>query len=293
MHVFVLGATGFIGSAVVRVLIQRGHRLTGLTRSETSAVKLRSAGCQPLMGDIGRPTAWIDQLPPVDAVVHTACDVNTDMGAVDRRLLDALLARLAARSNKTRFVYTGGGWLFGPTRDGLATEETPFAPLVAFAWMVPHSQRVLAAPGIEGIVIHPAMVYTPDGGVFRSLASAARERTAIRVVGGEDVRWPLVHRDDLAELYALALAVAPPGSSYLGAAVDGLEVGRIARVFARRFGVLNQAMRVISADEIAAELGEWARGYARDQRLSGATARADLGWRAIHLDPEGEIATLG
>jgi hypothetical protein len=57
--------------------------------------------------------------------------------------------------------------------------------------------------------------------------------------------------------------------------------------------VLNQAMRVISADEIAAELGEWARGYARDQRLSGATARADLGWRAIHLDPEGEIATLG
>lgn len=160
MHVFVLGATGFIGTAVVRALIQRGHRLTGLTRSETSAVKLRSAGCQPLMGDIGRPTSWIDQLPPVDAVVHTACDVNTDMGAVDRRLLDALLARLAARSNKTRFVYTGGGWLFGPTRDGLATEETPFAPLPAFAWMVPHSQRVLAAPGIEGIVIHPAMVYT-------------------------------------------------------------------------------------------------------------------------------------
>jgi nucleoside-diphosphate-sugar epimerase len=225
-------------------------------------------------------------------VVHTACDVNTDMGAVDRRLLDALLARLAARSNKTRFVYTGGCWLFGPTRDGLATEETPFAPLPAFAWMVPHSQRVLAAPGIEGIVIHPAMVYTPDGGVFRRLASDARERTAIRVVEGEDVRWPLVHRDDLAELYALALAVAPPGSSYIGAAVDGLEVGRIARAFARRFGVLNQAMRVISADEIAAELGEWA-GYARDQRLSGATARADLGWRPIHLDPEGEIATLG
>jgi nucleoside-diphosphate-sugar epimerase len=113
------------------------------------------------------------------------------------------------------------------------------------------------------------------------------------VVGGEDVRWPLVHRNDLAELYALALAVAPPGSSYLGAAVDGLEVGRIARAFARRFGVPNRAMRVISAHEIAAELGEWARGYARDQRLSGATARADLGWRAIHLDPEGEIATLG
>ena len=106
------------------------------------------------------------------------------------------------------------------------------------------------------------------------------------------MRWPLVHRDDLAELYALALDMAPPGSSYVGAATEGLEVGRIARAFARRFGRPNRTPQIISADQAARELGEWARGYACDQRLSGARAMAELGWRPAHLDPAGEIATL-
>ena len=68
MHVFVLGATGFIGTALARVLVRRGHRLTGLTRSESSAKRLRDIGGQPLIGDIARPASWIEQLPPIDAV---------------------------------------------------------------------------------------------------------------------------------------------------------------------------------------------------------------------------------
>jgi nucleoside-diphosphate-sugar epimerase len=292
VHVFVLGGTGFIGTNVVRALIRHGHRLTGLARSETSAKKLRSAGSQPLMGDIASPASWIEQLPPIDAVVHLACDLDTDMAAVDRRLLDALLQRLAGQRQRSRFIYTGGCWLFGATGNDTATEDTPFSPLPAFAWMVPHARRILSSPAVDGIVIHPAMVYTADGGVFSRFAEDARARAAIRVVGNEAVRWPLVHRDDLAELYALALDAAPPGSSYIGAATEGLQVGRIARAFARRFGRVGQAPQIISADQIACELGAWATGYARDQRLSGAKASAQLGWRPAHLDPEGEIVAL-
>jgi nucleoside-diphosphate-sugar epimerase len=69
-------------------------------------------------------------------------------------------------------------------------------------------------------------------------------------------------------------------------------VGRIARAFAARFGTARQEPQVISADAIAAELGEWARGYGLDQLLSGAKARRELGWAPIHLDPEGDIARL-
>ena len=79
--------------------------------------------------------------------------------------------------------------------------------------MVPHAQRILSSPVVDGIVIHPAMVYTADGGVFSRFAGDARAGGSIRIVGNEAVRWPLVHRDDLAELYALALDAAPPGSS--------------------------------------------------------------------------------
>jgi nucleoside-diphosphate-sugar epimerase len=292
MHVFVLGGTGFIGTSVVRALIRRGHEVMGLARSDLAAERLGRAGSRPLLGDITRPASWMEQLPPVDAVVHLACDLDSDMSAVDRRLLDALLRKLATQPKRPRFITTGGCWLFGATGNDVATEDTPFSPLLAFAWMVPHTRRILSAAEVEGIVIHPAMVYTADGGVFSRFAGDARRRAAIRVVESEAVRWPLVHRDDLAELYALALEIAPSGSSYIGAVIDGLEVGRIARAFARRFGLPNQATRVISADQVAAELGAWARGYARDQRLSGAKARAELGWRPRHLDPQGEIAGL-
>jgi nucleoside-diphosphate-sugar epimerase len=115
----------------------------------------------------------------------------------------------------------------------------------------------------------------------------------VRVVANEEVRWPLVHAEDLAQLYALALEHARPGSSYIAAAIEGFPVGRIARAYARRFGTRNEAPQIVSADAIAAELGEWARGYALDQRLSSAKARRELGWVPSHLDPEGEILLGG
>jgi nucleoside-diphosphate-sugar epimerase len=290
--VFVLGGTGSIGAAVVSELIRRGHEVCALARSEDAATKLRLTGATPVAGDIASPDRWAARLPSLDAVIHAACDFDSDMGAIDRRLLDALLPSLAAQPTRPRLIYTGGCWLFGATGDDVATERTPFDPLPAFAWMVPHLRRVLAAPGIDGIVIHPAMVYTPGGGVFDRFAREAVEREAIRVVGSEAVRWPLVHRDDLATLYALAIETAPAQSSYIGATLEGLAVGRIARTFARRFGTPREAPEIISAETIAAEMGAWATGYALDQRLSGAKAKRELGWRPRHLNPESEIALL-
>jgi nucleoside-diphosphate-sugar epimerase len=136
------------------------------------------------------------------------------------------------------------------------------------------------------------MAFTPRGGVFQRFARDAVERDALRVVGNERVRWPLVHNEDLAELCVLALERAPAGSSYLGAAIEGLAVGRIARAFASRFGTRHPEPEIVATDAIASELGEWAGGYALDQQLSGAKARGDLGWSPRHLDPEGELARL-
>jgi nucleoside-diphosphate-sugar epimerase len=292
VHVFVLGGTGLIGSAVVRELVGRGHELHALARSDASATTLGQLGATPIAGDIGLPESWVANLPQLDAVIHMACDFNTDMGAVDRRLLDALLPALATQPRKPRFIYTGGCWLFGADGNEVVTERAPFRPLPAFAWMVPQLQRVLASTEVHGIAIHPAMVYAGKSGVFDRFARAAAEGRPVPVVASEAVRWPLVHSEDLAQLYALALERAPPGESYIGAAVEGFPVGRIARAFAKRFGTRHATPQIISVDAIAAEFGEWARGYALDQRLSGDKARRDLGWAPRHLDPEGETAGL-
>ena len=173
MQVLILGGTGSIGAPVVRALVGRGHRVIALARSDSSATKAASLGANPLGGDIAEAERWLPALPPLDAVVHLACDFGSDMVDVDRRLLDRLLPHLAAQPNQATFIYTGGCWLFGATGDDVANEQAPFRPLPAFAWMVPHLQRVLESEGVAPIVIHPAMVYEPAAGVFAHTISIA------------------------------------------------------------------------------------------------------------------------
>jgi nucleoside-diphosphate-sugar epimerase len=293
MRVLVLGGTGTIGAPVVRELIHSGHEVLALARSEASALKLAKLGAIPIAGDISTPQQWLSVLPPLDGVIHAAAEFSSDDEAIERRLLQALLPFLSASRRRTRFIYTGGCWLYGQSGLAADTEESPFAPQPQFAWGVPHSRLVLETPGLWPIVIHPAMVYEPAGGVFSRFHADANERDAVRIVGGEQVRWPLVHAEDLARLYRLALERSESRQSYLGAAIDAMPVGRIARAFARRFGTRQPNPQIVTPDTIAAELGEWARGYGLDQRQSGGKARRQLGWAPRHLDPEAEIASIG
>jgi len=287
-----LGGTGSIGAPVVRKLVKRGHEVVALARSHAAAQKITRFGALALNGNIERPHEWLGALPPMAAVIQVAADFGNAVGDTERHLLDALLPHLAAQPRKVRFLYTGGCWLFGETGGKLATEASPLRPLAADAWAVAHIQRLLATPGLDPIVVHPAMVYEPGAGVFSSFARDAMAGRAIRIVAGENVRWPLVHADDLAHLYALVLESGVTRQSYIGSAIDAVTVGRIARAFARRFGATDFKAQIVSADEIAAELGEWARGFALDQQLSGDKARRSLGWRPQHLDVEGEIGSI-
>jgi nucleoside-diphosphate-sugar epimerase len=292
MRVLVLGGTGSIGGPVVRELIRRGHSVSALARSDVSAARLSSAGAAPIAGDLSTPEQWLKSLPPLDAVIHAAAAFSEGDEKTEAHLLRCVLPFVAAKRRMTRFIYTGGCWLFGMTGGAVTDEDTPFNPLPALAWGVAHGRIVLNAPDIHSVVIHPGMVYVPTGGVFSRFHADAIGRPAVRVVGGEHVRWPLVHSEDLASLYCLALERSPPGESYLGTAIEGLAVGRIARAYSMRFGTPCADPEIISEDRIAAELGEWARGYALDQRQSGAKARRVLGWEPTHIDPESEIASL-
>jgi nucleoside-diphosphate-sugar epimerase len=292
MRVLVLGGTGSIGTPLVRELVQHGHEVLALARSQASETRLSGLGALPIPGDISSPDRWLGELPPLEALVHVAATFTEEEESIDRRLLEELLPLWSEPPPKRRFIYTGGCWLFGATDGRVATEETPFNPLPAFAWSVPHLRRVLGTSGMVPIVIHPAMVYEASGGIFRRFYEDALHRDAVRIVAGEHVRWPLVHAEDLAVLYRLALESGAAGESYIGSAVEGLPVGRIARAYARRFGTPRRDPEVISEAEFARELGPWARGYALDQLLSGEKARRCLGWEPRHLDPEREIGEL-
>jgi len=288
MDVFLLGGTGFIGRHILQRLVEGGHDVIGLARSEASAERLKSAGATPLLGDLRTPREWAGKLPPVDAVIHAAADFGDDMGEVETALLDALLPVLGAMPKRPRFVYTGGCWLFGATGERAATEDSPFDPLPAFGWMIENMNRVLLAPEVESTVVHPAMVYSGEGGVFSSYMDALRKDGTVDVIGSTDVVWPLVHAEDLADLYVRVMEKARPGSVYNGSAIEGMSVGDIASAVAQYLGMGQPAVRATAVDEAAERLGERARGYAISQRLGGDKARAELGWKPRH----GSVAEL-
>lgn len=290
MKVLVLGGTGSIGASVVHALMSRQHEVLGLARSDIAADRLSARGVQVVRGDIRWPDPWVRVAESVDAVIQVAGDFTADADSVGRHLISALLRAVQARNAgpDPTYLYTGGCWLYGNTGAHVATEESPLNAPGEWSWSIDHLKMVLDAPRVRGIVIHPAMVYERDGGVLAQFREDLARLGQVRVFGDENIRWPMVHREDIGELYALALERAPRGESYNGAAVDSITVGALARAVARRAG-LGTAPLVRPIEEAVAELGEWARGYAIDQRMSGPKARRELLWSPAHTDPLADI----
>ena len=289
MRILILGATGYIGSAVLKDLIEHHHSVLALARTAKAEKYLAEMGAQVLPGDIRAPQAWSHAIRQVDAVIHLAVTFSADMGEVDRGLVEALTEEALKGSRTIRFLYTGSCWLYGETGERVASEDSPFNPLPAFSWMLENFRTLLAAPCFDGICLHPAMVYDRDGGAVARFLSGAKETGTIEVTGSLKTRWPLVHRKDLARAYRLALTEAVPGEAYNLAAEQGVPVGEIVRVIARRFGV-RRATLLRSVPDVVAELGTWAAGLALDQQMCAEKARATLGWRPQKTDALRELA---
>jgi nucleoside-diphosphate-sugar epimerase len=291
VKVLVLGGTGSIGTSVVHALMSRRHEVLGLARSDTAAERLSSQGAQPVRGDIRWPDLWVRVAESVDAVIQVAADFTTDADSIGRNLISALLRRLQVRNRglSPTYIYTGGCWLYGNTGDHVATEESPYEAPGEWAWSIDHLKMILGAPRVRGIVIHPAMVYERDGGVLAQFRDDLAKLGRVRIFADENIRWPMVHRADIGELYALALERASRRETYNGSAVDSIPIGALARAMARRAG-MDTTPLVRPIDEAVAEFGEWARGYAIDQRMSGAKARRDLLWSPTHTDPVADIS---
>lgn len=291
MRVLVMGATGSIGASVVSALMSRQHEILGLARSDSAADTLSSRGVEPVRGDIRRPGEWAGIVESVDAVIQAAGDFAPDADSVGRKLISTVLSRLEARGgiSPATYIYTGGCWLYGSTGDRVATDESLLDAPAEWAWSIDHLRMVLGAPRVRGIVIHPAMVYERDGGVLAQFRDDLARLGRVRIFGHENIRWPMVHRADIGELYALALEHGARARSYNGAAVDSITVGTLARAMARRAGV-DTAPLVRPIEEAISEFGGWARGYTIDQRMSSPRARRELLWSPIHTDPVADIS---
>jgi nucleoside-diphosphate-sugar epimerase len=277
MNIFVTGATGYIGSAVVEHLIKRGHSVSGLVRSEESARKLEDLGASPVRGDLTETDTITEAARAAGGVIHTASTNNADAPKADRKAVNAILSAL--EGTKKPFIYTSGIWVVGNTGDRVADESTELNPTPLARWRAETEREILEAAkrGVRVIVIRPAVVYGRCGGLIASFTKSAKENGAAKFIGDGDNRWPLVHVDDLAELYSLALEKAEPGSLFFAAHGPSIRVSKIAEAASRAAGAQGRT-ESWPLEDARNKLGAYADALALDQQVSAARAIRDLNW---------------
>lgn len=288
-RIFITGATGYLGSAIAARLARAGHEVLGLTRHEERVTAMKAAGVTPVVGDLAKPETYVGILKNCDAAIHAAHD-GGESSSVDMRALESF--RDAATDGRLRrLLYTSGIWVHGETGHQAADESTPLAPAELAVWRAAHEDVVLdlADRDVQPVIFRPGIVYGESRGILGPMFAEARDRRTVSYPGDGAQRWAMVHRDDVAEAYALGLEHAAPGERYL--LVDGATptAREVAEAIASLGGATARSWR---ADEVIARLGAYGKALLMSQTFSATKARRELGWVPRHTSFVKDVAAL-
>ena len=276
MNVLIIGATGYLGSAIDEALAARGHRTFGVARSDAARQKLQARGTAVVESDLAKPQTLVASVQDADAVVYAANITDADNWSVGANALRAIRKGMAG-SEKT-FVYISGAWVYGTTGQTPVTENSPLnpPPLVLRRLEHEHLTMEMTKVGIRGLVIRPGIVYGRGGGIATMFVQSARERGAATVLGDGTNHWATIDVTDLGALVALAVERGLPGRAYNAVNDDRPQLRAIAEAASRGAGSGGATRSV--PQEIMGLFGDC---LALDQLVSSERAKADLHWKPV------------
>lgn len=278
MRIFVTGATGFIGSALVPNLIKAGHQVQGLTRSEAGAEKLRAAGAKVLHGNLEDLDSLRKGAADSDGVIHLAFNHNFsqfEKNAADERKAIAVLGEVLLGSDRP-FVVTSGTAMAAnvdgkpSTENGATASWNPRAGLET-------TVKEFTDRGVKTSIVRLAQIHdTHKQGLVPYITAVAREKRVSVYVGEGGNRWPAAHVSDTARLYCLAFEKAEPGAIYHAVDEEGVSMKAIAEALGRGLKV---PVVSIKPEETEAHFGWLARFAGHDMPSSSAITQQKLNWK--------------
>jgi nucleoside-diphosphate-sugar epimerase len=278
MRIFVTGASGFVGSAVVRELLGAGHRVLGLVRSEEAAAVLKAEGAEPLRGTLEELDVLRAGAAAADGVIHTAFNHDfsrfADNCALDRRAIEALGEAL--KGSGRPLVVTSGLAHLARGRLAMETDQPPVDPL-AYPRVSEATAMNFLSQGVRAMAVRlaPTTHGAGDHGFVPALIRFAQEAGFAAYVDDGQNRWSAVHRQDAAALFRLAVERGTAGARYHGAAEEGLPFKQIAEAIGQGLGL---PVRSLTRDEAPLHF-KWLAGFAgMDMPASSAWTRGELGW---------------
>jgi nucleoside-diphosphate-sugar epimerase len=287
MRVFVTGATGFIGSAVVRELLGAGHQVTGLARSDAKAAALAATGAEVRRGDLGDLAGLAEAAAAADGVIHTAYNHDfSDMGGAAGTDQAVIAAMGDALAGSGRPLVVASGTALAPGRlvteaDGVPDDHAH--PRRSEQRALPYAGRGVAAAAVR---LPPTVHGEGDHGFIPQIIRIARERGVSGYPGDGANHWAAVHRLDAAKVFRLALEAAEPGVRWHAVGDQGVPVREIAEVIGRHLGLPTAS---VPPEQAAEHFGWIGRFWSLDVPAASAVTRARLGWEPIH---QGLLADL-
>ena len=277
MRIFVTGATGFVGSYVVKELIAAGHEVLGLARSDSSAQALKAAGANVQLGSLEDIESLKNGTAASEAVIHLGMSHDLSdllkIFEIDKQAIEAMGSVLAG-SDRPLIVASGIGGLAG--RGQFATEETVVPPDFPIPRVSEQTALAQVSKGVCASVMRLPQVHdTRKQGLITSAIATAREKGAAAYVGDGTNRWAAAHISDVARLYRLALEKPEAGAKYHAVAEEGVRMRDIAETIGRGLKV---PVTSISPEEAPDYFGWWGSFAGADLLASSAITRKKLRW---------------
>lgn len=280
MKIFVVGAAGFIGFNIATLLRRKGYEVYGLTRSPEKAKRLMQHEIIPVIGSMQDESTYQAVAEKCAVMIHAAADYANDQFGFDKKIIKAFFDTAKNSPERKTLIYTSGVWVYGDSNGKTIDESTPLNPADNVKGREEVEALVMSDKNVRSIILRPSMVYGKQGSLTNLWCDDAKRGDFIRVIGDGTNHYPMVHVDDLAQAFLLALESDVDHEAFNLAEDAHFTVNDVVAAIVKASDFKGE-IKHLTPEEAESYVGGMAKPLAFDLHIDSQKAKRMLGWQVL------------